>query len=78
MTIQIKKGSTIILQDESKIVKGSKIKRGDLQFFSSVLASAVAGPILAYVLNKIVDAINDKIKVQNLNYTVNVPVIPAH
>ncbi|KAK9729578.1 hypothetical protein QE152_g15866 [Popillia japonica] len=54
MTITIKKGSSIILEDKSKIVEGGEIKGGFLQFLIPILAAA-AGPVLANILNKVVD-----------------------
>lgn len=58
MPITIKKGLSIILQDKSKIVSGGKILHGGfLNLLLPVLAT-VGGPVLANILNKIVDAVD--------------------
>ncbi|KAK9719559.1 hypothetical protein QE152_g22577 [Popillia japonica] len=59
MSITIKKGSSIILQDKSKIVEGGEINGGFINFLIPILAAA-AGPVLANILNKVVDTIDDK------------------
>ncbi|KAK9703612.1 hypothetical protein QE152_g29239 [Popillia japonica] len=60
MVITIKKGSSIILQDKSKIVEGGEINGVFINFLIPILAAA-AGPALANILNKVVDTIDDKI-----------------
>ncbi|KAK9687119.1 hypothetical protein QE152_g36680 [Popillia japonica] len=59
MTITIKKGSSIILQDKSKIVEGGEIHGGFINFLIPILAAA-AGPVLANILNKVVDKVSGK------------------
>ncbi|KAK9711077.1 hypothetical protein QE152_g25683 [Popillia japonica] len=59
MMVTIKKGSSIILQDKAKIVEGGEIHSGFIHFLIPILAAA-AGPVLANILNKVVDTIDDK------------------
>ncbi|KAK9681106.1 hypothetical protein QE152_g38579 [Popillia japonica] len=75
MTITIRKGSSIILQDKSKIVEGGEIN-GFINFLIPILAAA-AGPVLANILYKVVDTIGDKIKGRSLTLELpNQPPIP--
>ncbi|KAK9729877.1 hypothetical protein QE152_g15667 [Popillia japonica] len=59
MSFTIKKGSSIIIQDKSKIVEGGEINGGFINFLIPILAAA-AGLVLASVLNKFVDKVSGK------------------
>ncbi|KAK9722774.1 hypothetical protein QE152_g19513 [Popillia japonica] len=76
MSFTIKKGSSILLTDKFKTVEGGEITGGSINFLIPILAAA-AGPVLANILNKVVDTIDDKIKGRSLTLELpNQPPIP--